>query len=157
MLFERLWVPVEWTKWQVSRISTVDIINCLQIQTSKGEVIVTNDGATILKSIQALHPAAKMVCNFSSLNTSSFIPLAVGRFICRTGYWSWGWYYFGRSFSRKPTRGRRKNAWEGHPPNDCCRIVYESFIQGCGIPHWNLNACGPEWQRQSSSCCYHVT
>lgn len=32
-----------------------------QIQTSKGEVIVTNDGATILKSIQALHPAAKMV------------------------------------------------------------------------------------------------
>jgi hypothetical protein len=34
---------------------------CLQIQTSKGEVIVTNDGATILKSIQALHPASKMV------------------------------------------------------------------------------------------------
>lgn len=33
----------------------------LQIQTSKGEVIITNDGATILKSIQALHPAAKMV------------------------------------------------------------------------------------------------
>lgn len=35
----------------------------LQIQTSKGEVIITNDGATILKSIQALHPAAKMVCH----------------------------------------------------------------------------------------------
>jgi T-complex protein 1 subunit delta len=33
-----------------------------KIQTSKGEVIVTNDGATILKNIQALHPAAKMVC-----------------------------------------------------------------------------------------------
>jgi phosphatidylserine decarboxylase len=32
-----------------------------KIQTSKGEVIVTNDGATILRSIQALHPAAKMV------------------------------------------------------------------------------------------------
>ena len=32
-----------------------------QIQTSKGEVLVTNDGATILKSIQALHPASKMV------------------------------------------------------------------------------------------------
>ncbi|KAG5354008.1 T-complex protein 1 subunit delta [Termitomyces sp. J132] len=30
------------------------------IQTAKGEVIITNDGATILKSIQALHPAAKM-------------------------------------------------------------------------------------------------
>jgi len=56
-------------------MSTVDIINWLQIQTSKGEVIVTNDGATILKSIQALHPAAKMVCDFSSLSTSSFTPL----------------------------------------------------------------------------------
>jgi hypothetical protein len=33
----------------------------VKIQTAKGEVIVTNDGATILRSIQALHPAAKMV------------------------------------------------------------------------------------------------
>jgi hypothetical protein len=32
-----------------------------QIQTSKGETLITNDGATILRSIQALHPAAKMV------------------------------------------------------------------------------------------------
>ena len=40
-----------------------------QIQTSKGEVIITNDGATILKSIQALHPAAKMV-----RSQVSFIP-----------------------------------------------------------------------------------
>ena len=32
-----------------------------QIQTPKGEVIITNDGATILKCIQAMHPAAKMV------------------------------------------------------------------------------------------------
>ncbi|KAJ8519507.1 hypothetical protein ONZ45_g3580 [Pleurotus djamor] len=36
------------------------------IQTSKGEVIVTNDGATILKSIQALHPAAKMLVDLSA-------------------------------------------------------------------------------------------
>ncbi|GJJ12603.1 T-complex protein 1 subunit delta [Clathrus columnatus] len=35
------------------------------IQTSKGEVIITNDGATILKSIQALHPAAKMLVDLS--------------------------------------------------------------------------------------------
>ena len=34
----------------------------MQIQTPKGELIITNDGATILKSIQALHPAAKMAC-----------------------------------------------------------------------------------------------
>ncbi|CAG8756806.1 12110_t:CDS:2, partial [Acaulospora colombiana] len=31
-----------------------------------GEVIVTNDGATILKSIQALHPAAKMLVDLSA-------------------------------------------------------------------------------------------
>lgn len=36
------------------------------IQTSKGEVIITNDGATILKSIQALHPAAKMLVDLSA-------------------------------------------------------------------------------------------
>ncbi|KAF8485620.1 chaperonin Cpn60/TCP-1 family [Gautieria morchelliformis] len=35
------------------------------IQTSKGEVIITNDGATILRSIQALHPAAKMLVDLS--------------------------------------------------------------------------------------------
>jgi len=39
-----------------------------QIQTSKGEVIVTNDGATILQSIQALHPASKMVSGRTSLD-----------------------------------------------------------------------------------------
>ncbi|KAH9035332.1 T-complex protein 1 [Lactarius pseudohatsudake] len=36
------------------------------IQTSKGEVVVTNDGATILKSIQALHPASKMLVDLSA-------------------------------------------------------------------------------------------
>ncbi|KAG2158282.1 T-complex protein 1 [Suillus bovinus] len=36
------------------------------IQTSKGEVIITNDGATILRSIQALHPAAKMLVDLSA-------------------------------------------------------------------------------------------
>ncbi|KAI0040906.1 T-complex protein 1 [Auriscalpium vulgare] len=36
------------------------------IQTTKGEVIVTNDGATILRSIQALHPASKMLVDLSA-------------------------------------------------------------------------------------------
>ncbi|TFK55082.1 T-complex protein 1 [Heliocybe sulcata] len=36
------------------------------IQTAKGEVIITNDGATILRSIQALHPAAKMLVDLSA-------------------------------------------------------------------------------------------
>ncbi|KXN86915.1 T-complex protein 1 subunit delta [Leucoagaricus sp. SymC.cos] len=36
------------------------------IQTAKGETVITNDGATILKSIQALHPAAKMLVDLSA-------------------------------------------------------------------------------------------
>lgn len=39
-----------------------------QIQTAQGEVIITNDGATILRSIQAMHPAAKMVCRAPIVN-----------------------------------------------------------------------------------------
>lgn len=31
------------------------------IQTSSGEVVITNDGATILKHMSVMHPAAKMV------------------------------------------------------------------------------------------------
>ena len=32
-----------------------------QIQTGNGEVVITNDGATILKHMAVLHPAARMV------------------------------------------------------------------------------------------------
>src|SRR4051812_21743415 len=35
------------------------------IQNSKGEIIVTNDGATILKNLQVLHPAARMMVELS--------------------------------------------------------------------------------------------
>jgi T-complex protein 1 subunit delta len=31
------------------------------IQTGNGEVVITNDGATILKHMAVLHPAARMV------------------------------------------------------------------------------------------------
>jgi len=36
------------------------------IQTGKGEVIITNDGATILKHMSVLHPAAKMLVDLSA-------------------------------------------------------------------------------------------
>lgn len=32
-----------------------------QIQTATGEVVITNDGATILKHMAVMHPAARMV------------------------------------------------------------------------------------------------
>ena len=35
------------------------------IQTGNGEVTITNDGATILKQMSVIHPAAKMVCQMS--------------------------------------------------------------------------------------------
>ena len=38
---------------------------CSQIQASGGDVTITNDGATILKQMQVLHPAAKMLVELS--------------------------------------------------------------------------------------------
>ena len=35
------------------------------IETSKGELIVTNDGATILKNLQVFHPTAKLLIQTS--------------------------------------------------------------------------------------------
>ena len=37
------------------------VLLCFQIQAANGDVTITNDGATILKQMQVLHPAAKMV------------------------------------------------------------------------------------------------
>ena len=34
----------------------------IQIQAGNGDVTITNDGATILKQMQVLHPVARMVC-----------------------------------------------------------------------------------------------
>jgi T-complex protein 1 subunit delta len=36
------------------------------IQDAKGEVLITNDGATILKQMDVVHPTAKMVLNFQN-------------------------------------------------------------------------------------------
>lgn len=40
------------------------ILLSLQIQAANGEVTITNDGATILKQMSVIHPAAKMVFTF---------------------------------------------------------------------------------------------
>lgn len=95
----RRWDQGEWTKWCVHSDDwePAGKTHGLQIQTSKGETIVTNDGATILKSIQALHPAAKMV-----RSQSIVLPFAlrtfrsVGRLICRTRHRGWRWHNLSR-------------------------------------------------------------
>lgn len=66
-LFVLRLVLVAWIRWYIARQhitfrSTFDTrLVSLQIQTSNGEVVITNDGATILKHMAVLHPAAKMV------------------------------------------------------------------------------------------------
>jgi hypothetical protein len=40
---------------------TVGVRRWAQIKKGDGEVVITNDGATILKTISVQHPAAKMV------------------------------------------------------------------------------------------------
>jgi hypothetical protein len=40
------------------------------IQTGNGDVTITNDGATILKQMSVIHPAAKMVCFYIKLFVS---------------------------------------------------------------------------------------
>lgn len=41
------------------------------IQTGNGDVTITNDGATILKQMSVIHPAAKMVCLSFSIDPMS--------------------------------------------------------------------------------------
>lgn len=76
MLSERAWAPKAWTRWSVKRfwrqayfsllpshrrVSKAGAVCLSQIQDEKGDVTITNDGATILKQMQVLHPAAIMV------------------------------------------------------------------------------------------------
>ena len=56
----------------LSKIALADVVRTSlgprgmdkMIQDGKGQVLITNDGATILKQIQVVHPTAKMVCIF---------------------------------------------------------------------------------------------
>ncbi len=51
------------------------------IQTGNGEVTITNDGATILKQMSVIHPAAKMVCLFvfpNSFNLREYFSFLAG-------------------------------------------------------------------------------
>lgn len=37
-----------------------------QIQNTKGKVLITNDGATILKQMEVIHPTARMVSSLTN-------------------------------------------------------------------------------------------
>jgi len=51
---------VAWIKWYRADWF-VRNTQCLQIVQPGGDVMITNDGATILKQMDVQHPAAKMV------------------------------------------------------------------------------------------------
>lgn len=51
--------------WNDSTQLDVLLRELSQIQTGKGEVLITNDGHTILKDMAVMHPAAKMVKQLS--------------------------------------------------------------------------------------------
>lgn len=58
---------LHWVSNEIKRLAVTDQnYVSSQIQDAKGDVTITNDGATILKQMQVLHPAAKMVSVFSS-------------------------------------------------------------------------------------------
>lgn len=63
------------------------------IQDGKGEVTITNDGATILKQMKVLHPAAKMLVELSQAQdaeagdgTTSVVILA-GEWMVEREWW----------------------------------------------------------------------
>ncbi len=56
------------------------------IQSSDGEVIITNDGATILAKMEVQHPAAKMVCNTQPPNPFSHNSLTPIAFVLISRY-----------------------------------------------------------------------
>jgi T-complex protein 1 subunit delta len=43
------------------------------ITTSSGEVVITNDGATILKHMSVMHPAARMVRSIPSSSPAQML------------------------------------------------------------------------------------
>lgn len=54
-----------WSEWvPFEKLLYIIYLLILQIQAANGDVTITNDGATILKQMQVLHPAAKMVNQF---------------------------------------------------------------------------------------------
>lgn len=68
MPFAQAWVHEEWIRWYCLHVNSglhnsYNILSSLhmQIQSGKGDVTITNDGATILKQMKLVHPAAKMV------------------------------------------------------------------------------------------------
>lgn len=101
------------------------------IQTAQGEVVITNDGATILKHMSVLHPAARMVSSTSQSLRSKLRSLrAARRPLGSPGHRGRRRHDFGcRSRRFAPRRGGEA-ARQGHSPDRHCRVVCTSGGKG---------------------------
>lgn len=56
---------------------------CTQVAAANGEVIITNDGATILNKMTVMHPAAKMLVELAKAQVHCTAPSsATGLWVC---------------------------------------------------------------------------
>ena len=94
-----------------------------------GEVIITNDGATILKQMQVQQPAAKMLvelsksqarncsCTYTSILSWYASFLLSDMKLCFTGCRGWRWNDLGHSDLRGTAEEMPGAAGERHPPD----------------------------------------
>ena len=88
-----------------------------------GEVIITNDGATILKQMQVQQPAAKMLVELSKSQARNYnpqmlcliLPLDLRSWF--TGRRGWRWNDLGHSDLRRTAEEMPGAAGERHPPD----------------------------------------
>ena len=81
MLSALLWGHAAWTRWCVHGRGTVVVRPGLysyhhasQVASPNGEVIITNDGATILQKMTVTQPAAKMLVELSRSQVNQILP-----------------------------------------------------------------------------------
>ena len=78
------WVQEEWTKWcafdnqrllliwTLMQARDSSCVLSLQVVQPDGEVLITNDGATILQKMTVQHPAAKMLVDLSKSQVGNY-------------------------------------------------------------------------------------
>lgn len=118
-----------------------------QVAAANGEVIITNDGATILNKMTVAHPAAKMLVELAKSQVCVCV--------CCSGGWWWWWGASGDMLcriGRSPTN--TSSSWPGalavtKPPGVCTEAERVSYLVQAGT----LLAMPPSWLRPAT---HHV-
>ena len=125
------------------------------IRTKDGETIITNDGATILKHLGVMHPAARMVrlvilllallpfvppADPSASSSSLHVAPKARRPLGGPGRGGRRRDDIGRRPRGKHARSSREAAGKGHPPDHHCGIVCKGRKEGRAVPRGALHA-----------------